>query len=190
MSNAALAELETAQYPALDAISRLPLHDPRRVALQTALDKSRMVKSSFLRRRPDVLRKGVSGLLSVSLPVPGDEIVKAVREATDRAAEDRRLRPVRRRYRAPEELRGQSLRLVDGSVIKPGDDGVVEVAVPAHHPAGGDSAVHSQLASMNFTPLPDAGDEADAALKAARCRPIVGDEALVAFLSRNSVAGR
>jgi hypothetical protein len=102
-------------------------------------------------------------------------------------AEERRLgkRSGRQRYRAPKELRGQSLRLLDGSRIDVPADGEIEVAA-AGHPAGGNSVVHAQLAAMRFVPLSDRDEDEMSVVKAALGQPIVGDRAFLAFLNRNA----
>jgi hypothetical protein len=147
----ALAELEAAEFHALDALARMAPGSWRHVQLREALASARAVKATFLARSPDILRKGAG----------------------------------KRRYRAPEELRGQSLRLLDGSTLKVPADGYCEVAA-AGHPGGGESAVHAQLASMRFEALPGREEEEMDVVKAALHRPIVGDAALIGFLSRNA----
>lgn len=51
-----LAELETVEHRAVDALSRLALHDPRRAAIQSLLAKARTAKASLL-TGSDILRK-------------------------------------------------------------------------------------------------------------------------------------
>jgi hypothetical protein len=51
-----LAELETAEYRAIDVLSRLALHDPRRAAIQALLTKARTAKAGLL-VGSDTLRK-------------------------------------------------------------------------------------------------------------------------------------
>jgi hypothetical protein len=182
----ALAELEAAEFHALDALARMAPGSRRHVQLREALASARTAKARLLARSPDVLRKGAAKM-AISLPTPAAEVAKAVRETADRMAEERRLgkRAGTRRDRAPEELRGQSLRLIDGSTLTVPADGYCEVAA-AGHPDGGASAVHAQLASMRFEALPDREEEEMDVVKAALHRPIVGDAALIGFLSRNA----
>jgi hypothetical protein len=54
-----LAELETAEYRAVDALGRMALHDPRRAAIQALLAKARTAKASLL-VGSDTLRKNGS----------------------------------------------------------------------------------------------------------------------------------
>jgi hypothetical protein len=181
----ALAELETAEFHALDALARLAPSSRRHAQLRDALAAARTVKAALLAASPDILRKGGSKM-AISVPTPAAEVAKTIRETADRMAEEWRLgkRSGRRRYRAPEELRGQSLRLIDGSTLTVPADGYCEVAA-AGHPGGGESAVHAQLASMRFEALPDREEEEMDVVKTALRQPLVGDMALLAFLNRN-----
>jgi hypothetical protein len=186
MASTLLAELEDAEYHALVALGRTAPGSRRRVQLREALAAARVAKASLLARSPDILRKGAGGKLAIALPVPAGEVAKRVHETQDRIAEEQRLAgPGRRRYRAPEELRGKSLRLVDGSRIDVPDHGRVEVP-DGRHPAGAsEGPLHRQLLELGFEPLPDDRRDGLDVVKAAHRHPIIGDEALLAFLSRN-----
>jgi hypothetical protein len=189
MSIALLQELENTEFKMLDALGRTAPGSRRHVQLRALLERARSLKASLL-AGGDILRKSAGRLTKIGLPVPPDAVAKAVREAKDRAAEERRLsgREGKRRYRAPENLRGQSVRLVDGRELAIPKDGAVEVAA-AGHPAGGESAVHHQLVSMDFRPLPgQAEEERDTGMEEvgkALARPIIGDAAFVQWLGRS-----
>jgi hypothetical protein len=180
-ASAALAELEDAEFHGVDAVTRLAPGDPRRAELQALLTKARAVKGNLLARSPDILRKSGMGIS----PAVAREVV----ETADRMAEERRLGPGRRRYLAPEKLRGQSLRLVDGSRIYVPEHGHIEVA-DGRHPAGAsEGPVHRQLIALGFRVLPDGREDQMDVVKAALRDPIIGDTALIAFLSRNCSEG-
>jgi hypothetical protein len=186
---AALVALETAEYHAVGALGRMAQHDPRRARLREALDAARVAKASLLARSPDILRKSAGGKLAISLPTPAAGIAKAVHEAQDRMAEERRLAgPGRRRYRAPEELRGKRIALIDGRSLDVPEHGYCEVA-DGRHPAtsAAESPVHHQLVRLGFEALPDDHRDGLEVVKAALRHPIVGDAALLAFLNRNAV---
>jgi hypothetical protein len=176
---------------------------PQRPKLQAALDRLRLAKAQLLRTSPEILRKSATNtpLPPVSwfgLPsVPG-EVAKAVHEARDRAAEERRLEgrresAGRRRYLAPPQLRGKRLDLVDGRKLDVPAHGLCDIADARHPAARGNTAspVHHQLLEMGFRLLPDQGPDDDGvtAIKAALRRPMYGDAALVKFLNRNAAGG-
>jgi hypothetical protein len=181
---AALTEIEAVEFGVVDILSRLPQSDRRRGALQDALGKARSLRASLLARSPDTIRKGGVRRLSLSLPAHADTAVEFARAEGDRISEARRLvkRAGKTRFRAPEELRGQSLRLIDGQRLDVPEDGFCEVAAEPH-PAGGEPAVHAQLRAMRFVPLPDE-DELDV-VKSALRSPVVagrGDQDFIDWL--------
>jgi hypothetical protein len=192
---AALAEFETAEYQAVDALHRMAAHDPRRARLQAALSEARLAKARFLARSPSVLRKSGGGRLGLSLPVPSDAAATFAVEEHCRIAEERRLGKRAggtRRYKAPEELRGKPLHLIDGRSLDIPEDGVVEVADGRHPAAPGasESPAHGQLLSLGFEALPDKAETDMDVVKASLARPIVGDRAFIEFLNRNARAGQ
>jgi hypothetical protein len=180
-----LAELEDAEYHALAALGRTAPGSRMRVQLRDALAAARVAKASLLRRSPDILRKG-AGKVAIALPVPSADIAKRVHEAQDRAAEERRLGPGKRRYRAPEGLRGKRIALIDGRSLDIPEHGVCEVA-DGRHPAtsAADSPVHHQLMRLGFEALPDDHRDGLDVVKSAHRHPIAGDAALLNFLNRN-----
>jgi hypothetical protein len=184
---AALAALEDAEFHGVDEVTRLAPGDPRRAELQALLTKARAVKGNLLARSPDILRKGAGGKVAIALPVPRGDIVKRVHETRDRMAEERRLGPGRRRYRAPEGLRGKRIALIDGRSLDIPEHGVCELA-DGRHPAtsAADSPVHHQLMRLGFEALPDNHRDGLDVIKNAHREPMVGDVALLAFLNRNA----
>jgi hypothetical protein len=179
--------LERAEFLALAELGRLPQGNRRRVARREALAKAREAKSAWLARNPSILRKISTAGLSVSLPVPADAIAKAIRETSDRIAEEKRLAKRKRRYQAPPAFYGQDVRLVDGRTLRVPADGMCELELADDHPAGNaGTSVHHQLTSLHVQ-TNDHEDPIDSIGKALRS-PIVGDRALLAFLSRNAGA--
>ncbi len=198
-----LSEVETAEFRAVDVLSRMPQRDPRRPSLQAALDRLRVAKAQLLRSSPNIIRKSAakSPLTSVrwvGFPSVPDEVAKTVREARDRVAEERRLgdrrSTGRRRYQAPPELRGKHVDLVDGRKLDVPAHGLCGIA-DGRHPAARDnteSPAHHQLVEMGFRLLSDEGPDDDAmtAIKSALRRPMCGDAAMVKFLNGNAAGGQ
>ena len=185
---AALAVLETAEFHAVDALGRMAQLDPQRAQLQELLSKARAAEAGLLVPTPDMLRKGANKL-SLSLPAPAAEVAKTVRETADRLAEARRFakRSGRQRYRAPEELRGKSIQLIDRRKLDVPEHGYCEVA-DSRHPASPDataSPAHYQLVTLGFLELLDDREDEMDVVKASLRRPIIGDAAVIAFLGRN-----
>jgi hypothetical protein len=187
-ATAALAALEEAEFHGVAALARLAPGSLRHVQLLETLAAARVAKASLLARAPDILRKSAGGKLAISLPVPAAEVAKRVHETPDRAAEERRLAgPGKRRYRAPEALRGKRIALIDGRSLDVPEHGVCEVA-DGRHPASPEAAaspVHHQLVRLGFEPLADDHRDGLDVVKAVLRHPIVGDAALLAFLNRN-----
>jgi hypothetical protein len=186
---AILGSLEEAEFRGVDALGRLAQGDPRPAQLQALLTKARAVKGNLLARSPGILRKGGGGgKVAISLPVPGADVAKRVHETRDRIAEEQRLAgPGKRRYRAPEALRGKRIALIDGRSLDIPEHGVCELA-DGRHPAtsAAESPVHHQLVRLGFEALPDGHRDGLAVVKSALRRPMVGDEALLSFLNRNA----
>jgi len=91
-----IAELERCEHDLVDVLFRLPMSD---VALRTraadTLQKVRKLKAEFLRRNPDIIRKGSTAAAAPpprGSPLINDaEVRQMVREARDRTAAERRL---------------------------------------------------------------------------------------------------
>jgi hypothetical protein len=180
----ALADLEAAEFAAFDALSQTAPGSRRALQLRDALAKAREAKASLLAASPDILRK-TSVKLGIGLPVPGAEVAKFAREELDRQAEERRLAKGRRRkYQAPPAFCGTDLKLVDGRTLRIPSDGQVDLEMPDDGEMA--AAVHGQLKRFHFVKQPD--EDPGEVIKSALARPIVGDRAFLAFLSRNAAA--
>lgn len=187
-----LTEIEAAEFNLVDQISKLPAAAKRKrdQALEV-LAKLRAVKGRLLAANPDILRKAAKSIPAephwVGLPTIGAEVDTLVKEARARQSEERRLAKAsgRTRYQAPAHLRGRSLRLADGRQLKVPDHGFCELSSGGPHCYGSQvqSAVHGQLLAAGFREMPDEPDEA--LKRTLRQEAIVGDRALLGFLSRN-----
>jgi hypothetical protein len=204
-----LSELERSEYRAVDILSRTSQSDPRRARLVAALAKVRAVKAALLRASPDVLRKGSVGGVGlqsprwVGLPLDQQAAAEMAKAARDRAGEEHRigahreaerrrlgLHAGRRRYAAPNELKGKRIAL-PGRMIDVPEHGIVEIEDGSHPAARGasESLDHRTLMALGFRQLPNNPDALDdgamKAIKAAHQRPIYGDSALMRFISHD-----
>ena len=202
-----LDNLERSEYQAVHVLSRLAKNHPGRQRPEKALSGLRAAKAALLRASPDTLRKfSASGLSEprwIGLPCDTTGATTMAKAARDRAGEERRigayeqaerrrlgLHGGRRRYAAPNELKGKRVAL-PGRMLSVPSSGVVDLEEGAHPAARGNSESpdHQTLTALGFRRLPDNSDEVDeAAMKAiaaAHARPIVGDSALLRFLSGN-----
>ena len=202
-----LDNLERSEYQAVHVLSRLAKNHPGRQRLEKALSGLRAAKAALLRASPDTLRKfSASGLSEprwIGLPCDTTGATTMAKAARGRAGEERRigayeqaerrrlgLHGGRRRYAAPNEQKGKRVAL-PGRMLSVSSSGVVDLEEGAHPAARGNSESpdHQTLTALGFRRLPDDSDEVDdAAMKAiaaAHARPIVGDSALLRFLSGN-----
>ena len=107
MTTATLAELEAAEYHALDAMQRLPEGDRRRVQLRTLLDRARVAKAASLTGHPGILRKSGVGIGPIEFGKSTDPRERQAEEAAVvdmiKATLHRQLtgtRPARREHEA------------------------------------------------------------------------------------------
>ena len=90
-----LREMEKSEHDLVDLLFRLPMSEVGLRAKATdTLQKVRKLKSEFLRRNPDIIRKGST---AAAAPPPRSplinhgEVKQLVRAAIDRSAAERRL---------------------------------------------------------------------------------------------------